>query len=218
MKLPKEEINRKLLHMFALVMPIGIYCLQILTGAWYYSTISLALFVMGSIIIERLRFVNPSIQEYYFKYFGSMLRKEEQYVVTGSTWIAMAALICSVVFRKEPWVSLIVLTLFILGDAVAALVGISIGRIKIGKKSLEGSVACFILCIVLFYAVFNHLPNIQAIMGGTISIATVVVTSFTITLFELIPLRITPKFIINDNLAVPIIAGFILRFMVDIGI
>jgi dolichol kinase len=38
----------------------------------------------------------------------------------------------------------------------------------------------------------------------------VLLTAACITIFELIPMRITPKFVINDNLAVPVITGFVM--------
>jgi dolichol kinase len=213
MKLPKEEIARKLLHLFALTMPAGIYYLPMLGLAWYVPTIILGIVLGGSVIIEKLRQVNPAVQALFYKFAGSMLRKEEKHSTTGSTWVIGAAFICSIIFRNDTWIALIVLTLFILGDAVAALVGMSMGRIKIGKKSLEGSAACFSLCMLFFYAVFPFIPGLLAPLGGRVPLMVAAVTALTITVFELIPLRITPKLIVNDNLAVPVIAGLVLRAM-----
>lgn len=213
MRLPKEEIARKLLHLFALAMPAGIYYIPKLSGVWYIPTLILGVLFFGSVIVEKLRQKNQLVQDLFYKVAGSMLRKEEKHSTTGSTWVIGAAFICSIIFRKEPEISCIVLTLFILGDAVAALVGMSMGRIKIGKKSLEGSLACFTLSMILIMALFPVVPGVLEPYGGKIPLVAALVTSFTITIFELIPLRISPKIIINDNLAVPIIAGAVLRFM-----
>jgi dolichol kinase len=98
--------------------------------------------------------------------------------------------------------------MFILGDAIAAIVGMSIGRIKIGKKSLEGSLSCFTLCIILMYTAFPFFPGVLDQWGGKIPLLVAIGTSLTITVFELIPLRVSRNLIINDNLAVPVIAGF----------
>jgi dolichol kinase len=159
MRLPKEEINRKLLHLFALTIPVGIYYLPQFGLSWYLPTIILAIVLGGFIIVEKLRQVNPAVQALFYKVGGSMLRKEEKHRTTGSTWLIGAAFICSIIFRKDPWVAFVVLTLFILGDAVAALVGMSIGRIKIGGKSLEGSAACLSLCMVSFMLFFRLYPD-----------------------------------------------------------
>jgi dolichol kinase len=215
MRLPKEEIARKLLHLFALTMPAGIYCIPLWTGTWLIATIILTVLFFGSVIIEKLRQKNPAVQALFYKFAGSMLRKEEKHVITGSTWVIGAALICSILFRNDTPIALMVLTVFILGDAVAALVGMSMGRIKIGKKSLEGSLACFLLCLLFFIAVFPLIPGLLTPFGGRIPLGVALATSATVTLFELIPLRITPKLTINDNLAVPVIAGLLLRWMLS---
>ncbi|MDO5577367.1 MAG: hypothetical protein Q4F84_09830, partial [Fibrobacter sp.] len=210
MGLRKEEINRKLLHLFALLMPAGIFYLP----RWSISALVpisiLAALLIGSIIVENLRFRFPIVQKIFMRSVGSMLREEETTKTTGSTYIIAAALLCSLVFYKYPHISFMALTLFILGDAVAAIVGLSMGRIKIGKKSLEGSSACFLLCMILCLIVFPLLPGLLDIWNGSIPFLAAVVISLAITLFELIPLKITSKVVINDNLAVPVIAGCIM--------
>ncbi|MCL2182211.1 MAG: hypothetical protein FWB85_01925 [Chitinispirillia bacterium] len=219
MALTKEEITRKLLHLFALIMPAGLFYFPRWEFYPYWlSAALLAFFVAGSIIVETLRFRVPAVQALFYKCFGHMLRTEEKGKVTGSTYVVGAALICSLIFWDEPLrhISFMVLTMFILGDAAAALVGISIGRIKIGRKSLEGSLACFLLCMILFYALFPHLPHLlplawQASKANMLWIA--LAASFSITIFELVPLKITSKLTINDNLAVPVITGLIILLM-----
>ena len=211
MALRREEITRKLLHLFALIMPIGIFYFPKWNLPGYYVAVALGLALTGSVIVETLRFRFPYVQKLFFMFFGSMLREEESAKTTGSTFVIGAALLCSIIFYKYTYVSFIVLTLFILGDAIAAIIGLSIGRIKIlGKKSLEGSLACLVLCMILFYGAFPFVPGLLDIWGGKVPFVIAITTSLSITLFELIPLKITPKLIINDNLAVPVIAGMIL--------
>jgi dolichol kinase len=213
MPIAKQELNRKLLHLLALLMPLGIFYVPELTGVsnWIPPLI-LFFLVLGSIIMETLRFRYPGIQKLFFLCFGSMLRKEEDKITTGSTYIIGSAFICSILFRDEPHISFMVLILFILGDAAAALVGQSIGKIKIGKKSLEGSLACFIICLVLF-CIFPILPLVLDVWDGAVPIPLIIITSFAITLFELVPIKLTTHFILNDNLIVPVIAGFCLKWL-----
>jgi dolichol kinase len=211
MALSREEISRKLLHLFALLMPIAIfYGPRWSIPPLLISIILFTLFVT-SVIIEALRFRIPKIQKTVLMVFGSMMRKEEHFKVSGWTWVIGAAFLCTILFNKHPHISFIALTLFIIGDAMAALVGIGLGKIRIGNKTLEGSLACFIMCLLLFYAVFPFIPGLLETWGSHKAPALIIwVTSFVLTIFELIPLKIAPKITINDNLAVPIIAGYIM--------
>ena len=213
MQLTSQEIGRKLLHLFALLMPIGIFYGPALHFPKLLVGIFLGTLFAGSCIVEFLRFRIPAVQKIFFVMFGSMLRKEESFKITGSTWIIGAGFLCSILFTKEPYISFIVLSLFVLGDAAAALVGISLGRIKIGKKSLEGSLACFFTCIILSVAVLPLIPGLLSAWGGKMPLLIVFVTALVITVFELVPLKISSKIIINDNLAVPVIAGYVILLL-----
>ena len=216
MSVTKQELNRKLLHLLALLMPAGIFYIPKLTGVSNWVPAVILFFLLaGSIVMETLRFRYPAIQKIFYICFGSMLRKEEDKITTGSTYIIGGAFICSVLFREDPHISFMVLTSFILGDAVAALVGQSMGRIKLGKKSLEGSLACFVLCVGLFL-VFPFLPLLLDCWNGSVPLPLIFITSLAITLFELIPIKITENVTINDNLIVPVIAGCCLKWLYPI--
>jgi dolichol kinase len=213
MALRKEEITRKLLHLFALLMPAGIFYLPRFNVPDAVPIGILAFLVVGSIVVESLRFRIPAIQKIFFICFGHLLRQEEDRKVTGSTYVIAAALLCSLLFINHKHISFMVLTLFILGDAIAAIVGLSVGRIKIGGKSLEGSSACFAMCMTLFYALFPNVPWVLETWGGRVPLLMAATVSFAITILELIPLKITKKLTINDNLAVPVVAGGIMLLL-----
>jgi dolichol kinase len=211
MPLSKQEINRKLFHLFALILPAGIFYLPKIRGSSGLTVIViLTLLLLGILFIEILRFHSPKTQEMFQTCFVSMLRREESKTLTGSSYYIASALICAILFRDAPHISFMVLTLFILGDAIAALVGQSMGKIRIGQKSLEGSLACFILCLILCVAVFPHVPLLLDSWDGAVPLPLVFITAFAITLFELIPIRLTRHLTLNDNLSVPVIAGLIM--------
>ena len=153
------------------------------------------------------------MQAWFIRLGASMLRKSESHSFTGSTYIFLSAFLCSLLFIDHPHIAAIALSLFILGDAVAALVGISMGRIKIGKKSLEGSAACFFLGMLLFLLVYPQVPLLLDRWQGQVSLALMVIVSLVNTLFELFPLRFGAKLEINDNLSVPLITGTVLLLL-----
>lgn len=86
----------------------------------------------------------------------------------------------------------------VFGDLVAALIGISFGHIKIGKKSLEGTLAmfsvCFFIGMVLFWT--NPLTEYCVFIG-----------SATASLVELLE-----PFGIDDNLSIPLSSAVALSF------
>ncbi|MDG5815642.1 hypothetical protein QA601_11165 [Chitinispirillales bacterium ANBcel5] len=213
MGLRKEEITRKILHLFALLMPIAIFYTPRMNVSFLLPLGVLAFLLFGSIIVEWLRFRYPLVQKVFFTCFGKLLRKEEKSKTTGSTFVIAASLLCAILFRNNLHIAFIVLFLFILGDAIAAIVGLSIGRVKIGKKSLEGSIACFLLCMALLYWVIPLFPGVFEPWGNRFPLILALITSLSITLLELFPLKINKKHIINDNLAVPVITGYVILFM-----
>ena len=215
MPLTKEEINRKLLHILSgCCIPAGILYIPMIPGAAdCLPMVILGVMLVLSIIIEIVRFKAPAVQKLFYSMVGSMLRTEENKKLTGSTWIFASSFICSILFYRHPHISFMVLNMFILGDAVAAIVGLSMGRIKIGKKSLEGSLACFILCLILFFGVYPHIPLLLDQWNGQVPVPLIFISSLSITLFELMPWRITKNLVINDNLTVPVVTGIIMLLL-----
>jgi dolichol kinase len=221
MALAREEILRKVLHVFSgALIPAAIFYIphyleqtgRLSDGvaAWVYPVIILSIVLAVFLVIEALRLHSPHAGRLFNRFFGSMLRKTEASTATGATYICASALLCSILFRHQPQVAFIALSTFIWGDGIAAIVGQAFGRIKIGKKSLEGSLACFGLSVLVLTLLFPALPGLLDSWGGRISMPLVLLTAACITIFELIPMRITPKFVINDNLAVPVITGFVM--------
>lgn len=212
MALTKEEINRKLLHAISgTLIPAGILYIPMIDGCSALTpVIVLGFLAVGSVVLEYLRFHNSAVQKIFISAGSGVLRKSEKNAFTGSTYIFISAFLCSVIFFNNPHIAFIALSLFILGDAVAALVGISMGRIKIGNKSLEGSAACFILGLLLFIFVYPQVPMLLDRWHGTVPLPLVFIASFSNTIFELFPVGFGKKLSINDNLSVPLITGMIL--------
>jgi dolichol kinase len=91
--------------------------------------------------------------------------------------------------------SLILLTF---GDVSATMVGQSFGRIRIGRKSLEGS-AAFVAAgalAAIFLSPLHHLP-----------LATIAIGALSGALIELVSTRV------NDNLTIPVVTGGVMTLL-----
>ena len=139
-----------------------------------------------------------------------MLRSAESTKLTGATFVIGGSFLCSLIAMggKVPAASAFLgLSLFILGDAAAALVGKAIGRSRIGEKTLEGAFGCFALCLLLALGVFPYLPEFTLVWGN-IHLLQAVFLSALVAVLELFPFRVG-KIVLNDNLYVPVIVTFV---------
>ncbi len=186
-KLDRPEIRRKLLHLVALVIPLGIALLPRASAVGLFAALSCTM-LAGELLRKR----SPLLQKIFLKVFGSVIRPEEKEEITGGTFFFVSGAICVTAFDTS--IAYTVMAFIIVGDAAAALVGIKFGRIRTpAGKSLEGALASILSCL-LFWFIF---PGI----GFAKAIAAAVLTGT----LELLPFKI------NDNLFVPVICGLILQ-------
>jgi dolichol kinase len=186
--LSKAEMLRKLLHLFALGIPFGIYYVPGEIARIMLPTLTLVF--LGTDI---LRITSPFFGRWVTRIFAPFMREHEKVALTGAAYIFIAGTIALFAFPKD--IAFIVLSFVILGDAAAALVGIPCGRTRVGKKSVEGALACFAACVVLWWG-FPKVPFGQGML-----------CAFLTALLELSPLPI------DDNLAVPLITGTFLTLL-----
>ena len=208
--LTKEEINRKLLHVLAVFLPVAIFYGPGFCGVErIWACILASGLTCFSIFVEFARLNHDSFGMWFLRCFGLLLRKEEKRQVTGGTYLMAGSAICSLIsLHSEPVAAcaFLGLTLFILGDAAAALVGKAIGRIKVGSKTLEGSIGCCLVCALLAFFVVPSLPDFLEAWGGEFSLVQVLVLSVTVSILELVPIRLGGV-VINDNLYVPAVTS-----------
>ena len=208
-KVPSKEINRKLLHCLAVVIPVGIFYGPSWLGL---SQLSICLIIssllLSSVIIETARLKNTFCRKWFQYLFSSMLRQEESQQITGATYVLAGGLLCSLlalISESACAAAFLGFTLFVLGDAAAALAGKAFGRVRVGRKTLEGALGCYLLCVVLGAFLFPQLPTFLAVWGGELSLSQIFLIAGVITLLEFFPIQIG-RLTINDNLYVPALA------------
>ena len=181
-----REIFRKVIHIFNIIIPLfHIYILK--------DKIDMIIFLSAMVIfcffIEIFRSQSSFISKFFEKYLFFMMRSfEKQGSLTGSTWVFVGALI-TIILVPQPF-SLLALFFLAFGDTLAALVGMKFPFIKIGNKTLSGSLACFIMCLF-----------VGLILNFEISSEIILIGAFTATIAELTSIKI------NDNISIPVLSG-----------
>ena len=103
--------------------------------------------------------------------------------------------IVTIILVPKPF-CIIALFFLSVGDTFAALIGMNYPFLKIGRKTLSGSIACFVTCCI-----------IGLLFSFKVDTSIIIIGSLIATLTELSSLRI------NDNLSIPIFSGLAMYFI-----
>lgn len=142
----KDEIFRKLIHLCSLSIPVVYYFIPRNT-----TLIILGIMTAIALFLDTGRYLSPTIGKIFYKFFGFLLRQHEldhkKRNLNGATYVLLSAFICVLIFPK-----VIVVTAFavlIISDTMAALIGRRFGKHKFLFKSLEGTLAFFVIGVVV---------------------------------------------------------------------
>jgi dolichol kinase len=182
----KNELKRKLFHQSSLIIPLSYFLLEKKT----------ALIILGSITIlflsaDILRFYVKFIRELIFKIFRPIIRDHESDVFFGATYVLIGGFFTVLLFEKN--IAITALLYLTISDSIAALVGKSIGWIKINDKSLSGFLA-FLISGYLIGLYVTQLHWKLALIGA----------SLTAVIELLMPKKL------DDNLIIPVAGGLFL--------
>jgi dolichol kinase len=189
----KNELLRKAIHLSSVIIPIS----------YYYIENNILLIVVGTgtlfmILLDVFRKIFPTVNEYYVKVIGFVLRKKEvnvkEHILTGGTYYAIGIFLPLLLFERE--IASTAILIMIICDSFAALIGKKFGKHGLWNKTIEGSITFFIvglIIVILTPKVTNsHTEYIYAIIALLIA-----------TLIEALP------FEIDDNITIPVSFGII---------
>jgi dolichol kinase len=187
------EVQRKALHLLALVVPFGMALLGRMLSI--YILVPLALLALTADI---LRVRSRAFAQFIERYFGGMMRGDERppvggpVRVNGATWVLISAALLAVVFPLH--IAVPAFVMFMIADAGAALVGRRFGRIRWGSgpRTVEGSLA-FLLVGTAVMALFPAVPFWAGFAGVAAGAAA----------------EIPPR-PFNDNVRVPMVTAAVL--------
>ena len=185
----RSEYFRKIIHIFNLVIP---FTYLFFLESRFQALRILVPLTLFAIVLEYLRVRSAVIKKIFNNFLKSMLRIHEMDgKYTGATWVFISSTLTIAIFPKE--IAIISLVYMSLGDTIAGLVGRKFGKTKFYNKSIEGSLAGLIVCLLSGYLVNLTLPLVVVFSGA-----------FAAMFIELLPISI------DDNLSVPLFAGTIM--------
>ena len=187
-----RELRRKGFHLLGLGIPIIYYFIDQRT-----AVLLVGLLVGIALFVELSKMLFPSFRGLFMRCFAPILRSHERKGrITGATYYLIGSFLCILFFRQD--IAIVCVCFLILGDLFAAVVGKMWGRTKLlNKKSLEGSIACFVVCALVALALMRSHPII-ALAGA-----------LTATLVELVPTGI------DDNITMPLVSGLVMHLILN---
>jgi len=140
---------------------------------------------------EIVRFISPSVNQWTASHLRLILKRTDRFQLTGTTYLLLASL--AVFFLFEKYVAITSLLFLSVGDLMAAAIGERFGRRRLLKKSLEGSLACLVSCLLI------GMVMTQIGTGMALPVALAGAVSATIVEFLLIPF--------DDNFTMPLFSA-----------
>lgn len=173
-------------------MPVVYYFLP--SRTWGLLLLGGATLIYLSIDFLRLK-LSP-VKTGFIILFGSFLRKEEQRSLSGGSYLLLAALFAMLFYEKLIFIAAI--SFLVVGDAVAALVGLSVGRRRVFKKTVEGTLAELAACIGVAVVIANLDPSGFPLVVGVLG-------ALAASVVEALP------FEVNDNVVIPVFSGAVMQ-------
>jgi glycerol-3-phosphate acyltransferase PlsY len=178
------EVRRKFLHLIPLVFPLA-STLGILDR--FQLLLILGITAIFTLVLDIARRRYAPVGNAFAKIFGSFLRQGEKENPIASTHFFIGMFLSALLFPSP--IAEAGMYILVVGDTMAAVVGMAWGRPRFRGKSLEGSFAFLVSSFVIL-----------SIVGG-LALPIILAGAVAGTIVELLPLPV------NDNLTIPVLAG-----------
>jgi len=165
-----------------------------------FNRVALGTILLVTISVEAARKFSPPFNRFTRSTLGIFMRPSEHDGITGTPAYVGGVFLAFLLFPRE--IAVASLVPLVLGDRAAVLAGKGFGKIRIGDKTFEGSVACFVasltgyLILRKFFGSFQH-AGLPVLLGA----------SLVGTLAEALPRPF------NDNLTIPLAVGAFLKIV-----
>ncbi len=185
-----HTLQRRVWHVTGGLLVLAPYALGLLRRETYGLILACALLAL--VVVDLVRLCWPPANALFTRALGRLLLPRDLVGLNGTTYF-LGGILLAVLLFPQP-VAVAAALFLILGDLVAGIVGRAWGRTRPfpGGKSLEGSAACFLVCLAAGYPLVGW-----AAAGGAFAAAAVE--------FVALPL--------DDNLLIPPVAGAVLVWL-----
>lgn len=202
----KTELSRQMVHLSGLLFVILAQFVNKIMISVYLFLIAIT-FLLYSIcilreekkIIRLFEKLESRLKEFAMGFERSHVKRP----FIGAFWFFLA---CGLTFLIFPLnIASAAVTILAVGDSLSTLIGVKFGKHRIiGKKTIEGSIACFIgsMTSMIF------IPFISAFFASILA-----------TILELVPdmkimKKLKEKEVLDDNLLIPLISGLLIYVMI----
>lgn len=186
----KINLNRKIYRCLAFVFPLAYTFISKENMLWFTAIV---LFLL--LIFDLGRILSDKLNKTAFKSLRTLMKSKERRNLSTSSYLLISFLLSVLLFDK--YIAILAMFLTVLGDGVAEIYGICYGRRRIiGKKTVEGSLACFVHSVFL---------GVVLLQFYSYAYSAIFIGALATTIIELISLRI------DDNLTMPLGVGFVLQ-------
>lgn len=184
----RRELTRKIIHITIAFVPA--------MANWNFN---MAVALLGSGIIYYVFNEKARISGHSFGMVSRLTEIASRPVERGFVWgpvtLGLGAM-SALIFYPNPAATVAIYALAF-GDGIASLAGKFLGRrstVRIGEKTLEGSVSCF---VAVFFSTLLYLDDYLPALAAAV----------TATILEMIPLQDA------DNLIIPLGTGFVMTLL-----
>jgi dolichol kinase len=157
--------------------PLMILLLGLLTGVF--------------IVVDLIRLRWKQLNLFYTMMFGMFMREYEIKRVTGASFLLLGSLVSMVLYGNE--ITVLAVSFLAIGDPLAHFAEDRWGKTRIGRKTLQGGIACFIGCAIIGLLWYSNARDV--------SLAVVFTGAVAASITHLLPVDI------DDNLTIPVLSG-----------
>lgn len=187
------HLSRKIWHMSGIFLIAFLMSIFDARDSLFYLSITAIIVIPFDI----LRLKRPELNQKIVGLFKVVIRIEEVKTISGFSFLIVGSMLVVILFPKP--VAVLAMLLLAFGDPASSTFGVLFGKDKLwGRKSLQGTLACFTVCttVCAIYFWYNDFMIerivLTSILGGFVG-----------ALSELLQIKK-----LDDNLTFPLFAGF----------